>query len=195
MKRTILIAGSVVLVVLLAGVAWLSIQSFTGPSEAAADAPQGKSVKVLELVRDEGNGPMTLRITVEPADELPNRHVDAGGVFVGREGDVISVGTGSIELDVNVEIIKDQEPDRTVNLSHSGPVVEVVISGATTIYRDVTDLDLQPSKDLQGEITIQQVVEAIDSQDGIGENTELQVWGQQQDGRIVAEVLVFHNVE
>lgn len=191
MKRTILISGSIVLIVLLAGVAWLSIQTLTGPDEAAADAPAGKGVKVMELVRDEGNGPTTLRVTIEPADELPTRHPETAGIFVERAGDIVSIGTGNIEIDVNVEVIDGQESKPDINYSYSGPVVEVVVNEDTVIYNDVTDLNLKPDKDMQGEITVQQLVQRVDMLGEIDEDTELQVWGKKQGDQIVAEVLVY----
>jgi hypothetical protein len=195
MKRLNLFTGGIAVLVLLAGAVWAGTQMFTGPAEVAADAPEGKGVKVIEIVRDEGNGPMSLRITVEPAPELLDRSPETGGVFIERDGDVISVGTGNIELDVDVEIIDDGEPERSVNLSHSGPVVEVVVGDDVVVYHDITDYDPQPSEALQGEVTVQQVVQRVGSLAEIGNNTELQVWGRWQGDSVVADVIVYRKAE
>jgi len=192
MKRTILIAGSVAAVVLLlAGAAFVGARMLSEPEETSAG---GRSGRVMELVVDDGSGPVSLRIKVETSPpELPDRPSETGGVFVRRQDNSIFVGTGSIELDVEVN---GNTGERSVTLSHNGPEVEVVVTRDTIIYQDETDMSPgDPSSWKSGEKIIQQEIKLADSLEDIGENTELQVWGERRGDRVVAEVLVYRIVE
>ncbi|MEM7342620.1 MAG: hypothetical protein AAF485_00115 [Chloroflexota bacterium] len=196
MKRSKLLSATVVVMTIMGiGGAWLGVQFFFATDEVIADSPPQKPVKVLEFVRDEGNGPMTLRITVEPADDLPAGSPQTGGVLVGQEDDLLSVGTGNIELDIEVEIVEGQSPEETISLSHSGPVETALINENTIIYRDTTPLDVQPSETLNGEITIQQEIEQVEALPAVIQNLEVQVWGHLDGDQIVADVVVYHQVK
>jgi hypothetical protein len=188
MKNVTLIVGIVVVVVLLAGAAFFGAQMWYEPEEAVANASGGG--RVMEIISDDGNGPFSLRLTFTPAPELPDRPAETSGVFVKREDNSLFVGTGDIEMDVEVDGATGQE---TVALNHSGPEVEVVVSHDTLIYHDVTKIDVEPSARNSGEQTIQQVVEPAASVDEIGSpaRTELQVWGERRGDRVVAAVLVY----
>jgi hypothetical protein len=191
MKKTIMLASGVVLLVaLLAGAAFVGTRMLVAPDETAATT--GGRGKVIEIVNDDGSGPVSLRIIVEPAPELPDRPAEASGIFVRRQDNSIFVGTGSIELDVEVETGSDP----VINLSSDGPEIEVVVTRDTVIYSDETDIHGgELSSRESGEKTIQQVIKPVDSLDEIGPNTELQVWGERRGDRLVAEVLVYRVVD
>lgn len=190
MKRTILIAGGVAAVVLLlAGAAFVGVRMLSAPDEMASDAGGGR---VFEIAIDDGSGPISLRVRIEPAPELPDRPAEASGIFVRRQDNSIFVGTGAIELDVEVN---GNTGESSVSLSHSGPEIEVVVTRDTVIYRDETDMSFgEPGSRKSGEMTIQQVIRPIDSLEEIGENTELQIWGEKRGDRVVAQVLVYRIV-
>ena len=192
MKRTILVAGGVaILVALLAGAAYVGAQMLGSSPGTAAD--DGSGGRVMELIADVGSGPVSLKIRIEPAPELPDRPAAAAGVFVRRQDNSVFVGTGNIELDVEVN---GNTGERTVNLGHSGPVIEVVVSRDTIVYRDETEMPTADPETLKsGEQTIQQVIRAVDSLEEAGQNTELQVWGTKRGDRVVAEVIVYRVVE
>jgi hypothetical protein len=190
MKRTILIAGGVIFVVaLLAGAAFVGARMLTAPDEMTAATGTGS--RVMEIISDDGSGPVSLRIIIEPAPELPDRPSEASGVFLRRQDDSIFVGTGGIELDV--EIKDGSEP--VISLSSDGPEVEVVVTRDTVIYSDETDIHGGSAPQESGEKTIQQVIKLADSLDKVGPNTELQVWGERRGDRVVAEVLVYRVVD
>lgn len=191
MKRTILIiVGIVALVALLAGAAYVGARMLGTPGAVADSGPRGK---VLELVGDDGSGPVSVRIHIEPAPELPDRPTDAAGIYVRRQDSSIYVGTGGIELAVEVD---GNTGERQVNLSHSGPEVEVVYTRDTLLYRDETEMPIaEPGKMKSGEQTIQQRIVPASSLEEIGQNTELQVWGRKSGDRIVAEVIVYRVVD
>ncbi len=191
MKRTLVIViGIFALVALLAGAAYVGARML-GARGAAAEG--GSRAKVIELVGDDGSGPVSMRIRIEPAPGLPNRPPDAAGIYVRRQDSSLYVGTGGIELDVEVN---GNTGERQVNLSHSGPEVEVVYTRDTILYRDETEMPIaEPGKMKSGERTIQQTIAPADSLEEIGQNTELQVWGRKSGDRIVAKVIVYRIVE
>ena len=191
MRRTVLIAGGLVLLVaLLAGAAYVGTRMLTAPDEGASAT--GGTGRVMEIVSDDGSGPVSLRIIIEPSPELPDRPSEASGIFLRRQDDSIFVGTGSIELDVEVE----SGSDPVISLSSDGPEIEVVVTHDTVIYSDETDIHGDGSAPQEsGEKTIQQVIKLVDSLDEVGPNTELQVWGERRGDRVVAEVLVYRVVD
>ena len=215
MNRTWLIGvGIAALIVVLTGAVFVGAQlagsnnpappaSETGASVAAnassiddePDKPSkkkgGAPARVMELAMGNGSGPVSVRLTIEPSPDLPDRPAEASGVFVRRDDNSVIVGTGSMEL--NVEIIQTRggavEPQ--ISLSHSGPEIEVVVTHDTIIYREETEM---PSPGKGGDKTVQQVVRPVDSLDELGKNTELQVWGRKIGDRVVADLLVYRIV-
>ena len=108
------------------------------------------------------------------------------------EDNSIIVGTGGIELNVNVEQVAGAAPTHELSLSHDGPEIEVVVTHETVLYQEETEM---PSPSKSGDYTIQQVIKLVDSLDEIGKNTELQVWDRRSGDRVVAEVLVYRSVD
>ncbi len=208
MKRAtdICVIGAAVFLALIAGIACGSEPSAgstgagVGPSpesdesvsESGRESRRGAPVRVLELVRDSGSGPVSVRISVEPSPELPDRPAEASGIFVRSEDNSIIVGTGGIELNVNVEQVAGAAPTHELSLSHDGPEIEVVVTHETVLYQEETEM---PSPSKSGDYTIQQVIKLVDSLDEIGKNTELQVWDRRSGDRVVAEVLVYRSVD
>lgn len=188
MKNTALIVGIVVVVVLLAGAAFFGAQMLSGP-EAADGADSGR--RVMEIISDNGSGPVSVRLTFAPAPELPDRPAETSGVFIRREDNSIFVGTGNIELDVEVD---GATGEKIVSLNHSGPEVEVVVGHDTVVYHDVTKIDIENKSSGQ---PIQQVVEPAASVDDVldASRTELQVWGEQRGDRVIAAVLVYRETQ
>jgi hypothetical protein len=191
MKRIILVVVAAgVIVAILAGGAYFATQMLFSPKEASLDAEFGNPVRVMESVIDDGSGPVSMRIIVEPAPELPDRPAEASGIFVRKQDNSIFVGTGNIELDVEVN-----NDETTVSLSSDGPEIEVVVTRDTVFYQEVTDMKMvEPSARKSGERHIQQELRKVDSIEEIGENTEIQAWGRQRGDRVTAEVLVFRQV-
>ena len=189
MNRTLLIIGSIVVVTILAGAAYLGAQMVTAPEQAAANSSGGgNSGRVMEIVADDGNGAFALSITFEPAPELPNRPAETSGILVKREDNSFFIGTGDIAVDVDVDGDTGEE---TLITHHSGPEIEVLISHDTLIYKDITEMDIEPSARQNGEMTVQQVVQPATTPEEINENSELEVWGQRRGDRVIAEVLVY----
>lgn len=190
MNRPILIIGIVVVVAVLAGAAFVGAKMLAAPTQTEADTPSGE--RVIEMAVNDGSGAVGVRITFESAPELPDRPAEAGGIFVRRQDNSIIVGTGDIELDAEVDGATGK---KTLTANHSGPEIEAVVTHDTVIYRDVTEIEVTDEGRQRGQQVIQQVVQPVDSSEEVGENTELQVWGQRRGDRVVAEVLVYRELE
>ncbi|UCC63600.1 MAG: hypothetical protein JSV36_00635 [Anaerolineae bacterium] len=170
MKRSILIAGSAAIVVLL-----LASAAFVG----------GRLLGDQNQVTGEGSGPRVIRggpggtqsLEIVPAEELPSAPADVRGLYVRREDNSLLVGTGEFMLNIrDGEVISD----------YDGPEVEVVVTHDTVVYRDKTQYGTDEAKD--GEI--QQVVRS-GSLEEIEKHSLISVWGQERGSRLFAEVLVY----
>ena len=183
MKKTILIIGGiVVLVVLLAGAAFVGARLLTGQELPGQEAPGG-----LSMVTSQGGATQHISIQTIPAKELPQTPADARGLFDHRKDNSIFVGTGNVKM----MVITNQSGQVQTSSSHSGPTVEVVVTPQTIVYKDVTmqQYDGKPPSG-SGAIKVQQVVEP-GSLDEIGENSDITAWGKKTGDRIIADVLVY----
>ena len=91
----------------------------------------------------------------------------------------------------------DEAGQRQASSNYSGPVLEVVVTRETTIYRDETKMPSAGPGAVSGDQSIQQVVAPVDSLEDLGENTkntEIQIWGTRSGDRVVAEVLVYRTL-
>ena len=195
MKRTIIISGSVVvLVLILAGAAYAGAQMLSQAAAPAAVSGGGGRRMEMIVEKDDGNGATAIGVSiiVLPAESLPNRPSEAGGVLLRREDNTIIVGTGDIELNVDVDGNTGQ---RQVSLTSNGPEIEVVITANSNLYEDVTDMEIDPeSIPASGEVQLQQEIAPLDSLESLGENVEVEVWGSRSGDRITAEIVVFRDV-
>lgn len=178
-KRVLIIGGIVVLIVLLAGAAFVGGRLLTGQGlPGLSSGPQ--------VVTGPGGGTY-FRIKpgdIQPAQELPQTPADARGLFDHRKDNSIFVGTGNVTMMAK----KDQSGNVQMSASHTGPTVEVVVSPQTIVYNDVTMQQFNgPPPTGQ---KIQQVVEP-GSLDEVGEYSEITAWGKKTGDRIIADVLVY----
>ena len=189
MKRILLGVGIVVIVGLLVGGVFTAVQLLTPQETEAASEGNGRTIQSVQAVN--GGAPVAVNTTILPADELPDEPSAAFGIFKSREDDVLIVGTGTIDLEVDVDVDGDTGQETTTLLpTTSGPDVEVVVTANTLIYKDVTDLSMSGPVE-SGERTVKQTVRQVDSAEDIGDNSEIEVWGEKRGDRIVATVLVF----
>jgi hypothetical protein len=179
-RLPLIIGGIVVLVLLLAGVAFVGGRLLNGQGlpGLTLGGPQ-----VLNL----GNGRQSVRINdsdILPAKELPQTPADVRGIFDHRQDQSIFVGTGNIQMSV----MKDQSGQVHTSASHSGPVVEVVVTAQTVIYHDTT-MEQFNGPPPSGQ-KIQQVVEPGSLAD-VGQSSSITVWGRKTGDRYIADVLVY----
>ncbi len=179
MKRIWLVIGGIVLVVLLAAAAFVGGQLLNGQG-----LPVQASGGGLQLMTSGGGkAAQQVKLDIQPAKELPQTPADVKGLFDHRQDNSFFVGTGNVKMSV----MKDQTGNVTSSATHDGPVVELVVTTQTIVYKDVTmqQFNGQPP---QGKT--QQVVEP-GSPDDIGQNSTLTAWGKKTGDRIIADVLVF----
>jgi hypothetical protein len=180
-KRILIVGGIIVIVLLLAGAAFVGGQLVSGQGVPGA----GSAGWLSALTNQGGGSSQHVGIQSIPAKELPQTPADADGIFDHRKDNSIFVGTGQARIMV--------QPDPSGNVqassSHAGPTVEVVVTPQTTVYRDAT-MEHFNGQHLSGDIKVQQVLEP-GSLDEIGQNSFVTAWGRKTGDRIIADVLVY----
>lgn len=190
MKRSILWIGLVVMVfLLLAGGAYTAVQLLAQPQPASVVSGGGRVIQSVQ--RGSDGAAVSVRTTILPAAELPDEQAAASGIVLGREDDALTVGTGDIELAVEVQVDGSSGQERqSVVPSTNGPQLEVLLTRDTQFFRDVTDIAAQQPDD-SGEVTVVQEVQPVVDSGEIQPQMEVQVWGRRRGERIVADVVVF----
>ena len=178
-RRLLYIIGGIVLVLLLAGAAFVGGRLLNGQGlPGLSNGP--------EVLTGPG-GQTSIRIgpgDIQPAKELPGTPADVRGIFDHRQDNSLFVGTGNVKMTV----MKDKSGQVQTSSSHSGPVVEVVVTTQTKIYKDTTMQQFNGPPP-QGQ-KIQQVVEP-GSLDEVGQNSTITVWGRKTGDRCIADMLVY----
>ena len=122
---------------------------------------------------------------ITPAPELPSTTADITGLFVERKDNTIVVQ--AVSFSVGVGGIAGEAPMD----EDSGIKVEVVITGETKIYKDVTEFPAP----VNGEVhNVQQAAEE-GTLDDLHTQSSITVWGRRSGDRIIADVLFYTNPE
>lgn len=133
-------------------------------------------------------GPNAGRVSISlnditPAPELPSTKADITGSFVERKDKSIIVQAVSFGTNVG-GLTGDSPLDE-----NSGIRVEIVVTGETMIYKDVTQFPAP----VNGEIhNVQQAAEE-GTLDDLNTDTFVSVWGRRSGDRIIADVLFYSN--
>jgi hypothetical protein len=133
-------------------------------------------------------GPNAGRVSISlnditPAPELPGTKADITGSFVERKDNTIIVQAVSFGTNVG-GLTGDSPMDE-----NSGIRVEIVVTGETMIYKDVTQFPAP----VNGEIhNVQQAAEE-GTLDDLNADTFVSVWGRRSGDRISADVLFYSN--
>ena len=133
-------------------------------------------------------GPNAGRVSISleditPAPELPPAKADVTGLFVKRKDNTIVVQANSFGSGVG-GVSGDSPLDE-----NSGIKVEIVITGQTKIYRDVTQFPAP----VNGEIhNVQQAAEE-GTLDDLNSQTFITVWGRRSGDRIIADTVFYSN--
>ncbi len=177
------IIGGVVLILLLAGAAFVGGRLLNG--QGLSDLSSG-----IQVSNGPGGGTQVRSHggNVIPAKELPQTPPDVNGIFDHRQDQSIFVGTGTVQVLAQ----KDASGKVQVSSSHSGPVIEVVVTTQTIIYKDVTMQQFN-GKPLTPGQQIQQVVEpgSLDKIGQPGSSPIVTVWGRKTGDRYIADVIVY----
>ena len=137
------------------------MQLLSAPEAETAVSGSGGG-RVMQSVQVGNDGvPVSVQTTILPAAELPDEEAAAFGIVLGRQDDTLTVGTGAIELAVEVDVDAATGQEQTsVVPSTNGPELEVVLTRDTLLYRDITDIDGQ-TPDESGEVTIMQEIRPV----------------------------------
>jgi len=139
-----------------------------------------------------GGATRQLALDIKPAPELPQTQPDVQGIFQSRRDNTLKVGTGDIQMMMK----KGADGQMESSASFNGPVLEILVTGETEIYDDVTDMPL-PGPDVAADndstLHVEQKVELVDGLDDIGKDAEITVWGEKSGDRVIAHTLVYRN--
>jgi hypothetical protein len=174
MKKTILVIGGIiVLVLLLAGAAFVGGALVNGQG---LQLPNGQTINF-----GFGTGmAQSCDVTRVISPELPGPPMMRRAVLVRRQGNSLFIG-------VPLRNVAAVGPGGTLSQADSfdGPIVEVVVTHDTRVYQDVT---FQNYSGACGQI--QQVL-APGSLHDITDSATFLVWGQRNGDRIIASRLVY----
>jgi hypothetical protein len=120
---------------------------------------------------------------IVPAPELPTTPPELTGLFVERRDNTVMVQEVSFDPGLG-GMLNDSPLDE-----NSGPKVEVVITGETTVYRETTDFGQSISEE---DFSVQQTVQE-DTLDKLNAQSMVTVWGRKNGDRVIAEVLLYMN--
>lgn len=183
MNRKIVVIGLIVVLVVILGAGAFTAVQLMSAQNAKAEIPAG--AMVFEDVMDDGSGsPVTVKTVILPADELPRRPAEAGGVLIREVDNSYFVGTGSVSVSINVV-----NGESSTAVDHSGPEVEVLATQDTQFYRDVTEVSFTAAE--SKEQTLQQEVILVEQPKEIPEGASFQVWGEKRGDRVIADVIVY----
>jgi hypothetical protein len=190
MMRTKTILTAVLVVAMMAGGSVLALMRPDKVSEAGDGRPRVEMVIAVEKVLNGEAISGTVRVSFEDPEELPDTPEGSVGLFLARQGDTLTVGQGEIEVEVDVEVTNGEEPVHKITAIHKGDEAQIRVTAETVVLEDVTELPEISDEDIAaGELVVTRVVKP-GSLEGIGENMLLRAWGVDQDGQLVAELLV-----
>jgi len=118
---------------------------------------------------------------ITPAPELPDTKANVTGLFLERNDNTLTVQ--AVTFGAGVGGVSGNSP----LAENSGISVEVVVTGETKVYRDVTEFPAP----VNGEIhNVQQAAEA-GTLDDLNSQTFITVWGRRSGNRIIADTLFY----
>ena len=120
---------------------------------------------------------------ITPAPELPATQADVTGSFVERNDNAIVVQAVTFGTGVG-GVANDSPMDE-----NSGVKVEVIVTGQTLIYKDVTQIP----EAVNGEIHGMQQAADEGTLDDLSPDCFITVWGRRSGDRIIADVFFYSN--
>ena len=168
------------------------------PASASDPVELIKEIAIEDVICNENNEcetvAGTVQIQIDEADGLPEIAPDVQALYVSQDGDTLTLGTGNINIEVNIEQINDNEPVTAISASHSGPEVYVKVTDATQVYFDTTD-EPEPTKaDLEAGTMVVKATVTEGTLADLDKNTMVRAWGIMQDGVLTADVLVIEPI-
>jgi hypothetical protein len=187
-RLVLLIVGGLALAAVLGAAAFVGGQMLGGKKSPVT----GGGGPNMVVQSGPGGETRQLGLDIKPAPELPQTQPDLQGIYQSRSDNTLKVGTGNIEMMMK----KGEDGQMQSSAKFDGLVLEVVVTGETEIYHDLTQNMLagpDVPADENGTVHIQQVVEQVDGLDDLGKDAEITVWGEKSGDRVIAHVLVYRN--
>lgn len=199
--KKIWITGLILFIAIFGVSAFILTKDKPSPELASAQTiDEGvKHEKIIEIAVEKNiNGEITsgeVLITFEDPSTLPVYRETTLGVFLSREWNQLTLGTGSIEVEIGVEVINDEDPVKDINVSYTGDPINVLVTPDTEIYKDVTEIPEITAEYLEtGEKLVMIEIQPGYLED-LEENMIIRVWGENSDGTVIANVLVYELVD
>lgn len=138
-----------------------------------------------------GGSMMAMSVNMLPAPELPTTQPEATGTFAERKDNTLTIQTFSMDAGGGGIVVSSVsgEGGPVTSSGNEGPKVEVVVTRETKIYRDATEMNMEPPKSNET-TTVQQVVEP-GTLDDLKSNVMVMVWGRKNGDRIIADVISY----
>lgn len=154
-----------------------------------------------------GNGASIVSLSLDfvPAPELPTTDPEVIGTYVEQQDNTVyvqtfSMDTGGAGVVISSALSSSGDPSVAIPAgaaapaggsddSNSAPMIEVVVTNKTLIYKDVTQFDLTSTDENQ---TVQQSVET-GSLDDLTSQTMITVWGRKVGDRVIADIILYSN--
>jgi hypothetical protein len=173
-----LVLGGVMVLLLLLAAAFMGGRLLAPKQETAGATPanDGATLALGSAAGPEDAQTFSMPMP-ETAPELPARPPETTGLFIGRTDDTLTIGTGSVTAEISME------PGAVPEFNYDGIAVDVLVTNQTKLYEDVTEAAL-------GQASVQQELHKLETLDDLQDNTLIQVWGQRDGDRIIAEVIV-----
>lgn len=175
-RKAWIAAGAVLLVLLLAGGAFVLAQQLAGGS-LLSQLGGGPRVKLAS-----GDGKVVDAEFVA-SDELPDASPEVSGAYSSRQDNSLFVDEteGGFFISGN--------DDGTFSVTNTtGNIKEVVVTGETQVYVDVTLEDIDNAVDDDGKIY--QTLRAGTVEE-IGEMSFVRAWGERRGDRLIADLLLY----
>jgi hypothetical protein len=167
----VIVGGIVALLVLLAGAAFVGGRLLNNQPLQAGK--QGDAV-----------GKQSISLQIERAKELPEAAPDVTGLFAERKDNSIFVTIGS----GNFTVQPSKDGAVITQTDSNGQKLEVVVTGETTVYKDVTQM---PEPDaLPSDGKVQQII-ALGSLDELNKSSIISAWGERRGDRVIATLLLY----
>lgn len=175
MKRTILIAGSTLVVVLLLASGAFIAGRLLG-SDPAAAGDDGRTIKI-----GTGKGPLVEAVWV-PAPECPASEPDVAGAYDHRQDNSLFIN----ETQDGFRISQDDTGSFSIT-NTTGSIREVVVTGETAVYVDLTNDDIDEALS-DGKLYQKLKTGSIEE---IGDLSYVRAWGEMRGDRLIASVLIY----
>ncbi len=158
------------------------------------EPPQREMIIAVEQIVNGERFAGEVRVQYQDPPELPPQPEQAGGLFLSQIEDTLAIGTGSIEVEVGVEVKNDEEPVRTVNATHSGDPITVLFGEDTAFLEDTTPHPEITPEDIEAGVKTITRTLAPGTASGLGENMMIRVWGNWQGETLEADLVVYEPI-